>query len=426
MVLVELEEEKGGAMMKETLHSVPAGGLTSGRWMRGAGVWIALCLCLVGQRGVLLAAEYFPPKESLGGWRKLTSDSDIRTLAGMDPVKLRELKLWLRGSDGRNFSAVVIRHGYIALEEIRNKSSVTDTGNIKSCGKAICATALAIASQRSQNKLEPKVMRFADKAFQFIPWASPLSDSRKSQIPVRQLLNHTSGITPESTGVLNDVSWDIVLGHQGSPLNKLLAFNPGTKFDYTTHAFYHAALVLENVTGQQYNQFTIDHLLKPLGIEKCWFGIRKGSIGNHADHGIGLPAREMARIAYCMLRGGKWKGAQVIPTWFVTETGSRTQSFNPEYTHGWELPGKVDSRIPSDARGKRGSGGQHIAFIPSKDLVIVRHTGGSGSWGTAGFPKKYYYDYLAKAIEAVVSSGVAPASRSVLTPTVDAWSSPID
>lgn len=394
-------KSREGKMMNTALHSVPAGGLRSGRRVRGAGVWMALCLCLVGQPGVL-AAEYFPPKESQGGWRKLTSDSKIRDLAGMDPVKLRELKTWLRNSDGRNFAAVVIRRGYIVLE-VTSETPVTDTGNIKSCAKAICATVMAIASELGQtNPLQVNhVMKFSDEAFNYIPWAFPLSDSRKSKITVRQLLNHTSGITPESRRVTNKVSWDIVLGYEGSSLNQRLAFNPGTNLDYTTHAFYHAALVLENVTGQRYDRFTIDHLLKPLGIETWQFTVKTGSIGTHADHGMGLPAREMARIAYCMLRGGKWKGTQVIPRWFVTETGSPTQRFNPEHTHGWQLPGQVDSRIPSDARSKGGSGGQLIAFVPSKDLVIVRHTGGSGRWGTAGFPSRYYYDYLAKAVEAV-------------------------
>ena len=38
-------------------------------------------------------------------------------------------------------------------------------------------------------------MAFDDPAFDFIPWAKPLSDPRKAKITVKQLLNHTSGIT---------------------------------------------------------------------------------------------------------------------------------------------------------------------------------------------------------------------------------------
>ena len=52
-------------------------------------------------------------------------------------------------------------------------------------------------------------------------------------------------------------------------------------------------MVCENVTGQRYDQFAIEYLLKPLGIEKWWFEILKGDEkhGDHASHTAGLPAR---------------------------------------------------------------------------------------------------------------------------------------
>ena len=52
-------------------------------------------------------AEYFPPSESQGGWRKLDQPDDIRRLSGMEPQKLADLKAWLLASDDRNFAAVV-------------------------------------------------------------------------------------------------------------------------------------------------------------------------------------------------------------------------------------------------------------------------------------------------------------------------------
>lgn len=124
----------------------------------------------------------------------------------MDPEKLADLRQWLRQSDQRDFAAVVIRHGYIAMEEERGNSAVTDSRRVASCSKAVCATVLAIASEQSHNGLTPRKMSFDDKAFDFIPWASPLSDPRKADITVKQLLNHTSGICPEATGAPNDGS----------------------------------------------------------------------------------------------------------------------------------------------------------------------------------------------------------------------------
>jgi len=360
-----------------------------------------------------LAGEtYFPPPESQGGWRKLEAPDDIRRIGAMDPEKLAELKQWLLDSDKREFAAIVIRRGYIVLEVERGNSAKSDSRRVASVSKAICATVLAIASEQSQRGLTPKKMKFDDRAFDFIPWAQPLGDPRKGKVTVRQLLNHTSGICPEATGARNDGSWEYVLGHSGDERTAKLAFDPGVGCGYSTHALAHAALVCETVTGMPYDQFAIQALFKPIGVEHWWFQFYDGGekYGRHPSHGMGMPARDLARIAYCMLHGGRWKDRQVIPKWFVDETGAPTHEvktpemrwkLNPQiFSHGWELParltgegGRSGSGIPSDARAKPGSGGQFIAFVPSLDLVLTRQTGSSGDW--------QYEEYLRRACAAL-------------------------
>ena len=358
----------------------------------------------------------FPPPESQGGWPMVETRDEIEAIAEMDKAKIDDLRAWLLKSDDRPFAAVVIRRGAIVLQVERGNTAVGDTRNIKSCAKAICATVLAIASEESQHGRTPRRMAFADKAFGFLPWAQPLSDPRKAEITVKQLLNHTSGITPESTRVPNKGPWELILGHVGNARNQRLAFDPGIDLDYGTHAFYHASLVCENVTGQPYDQFAIQHLLGPIGVERSWFEFIDGDEkhGRHPSHAIGLPAREMARIAYCMLRDGRWGDRQVIPGWFVRETAAPThavtgvKTFGREaqsFSHGWELPGLLGGErgkgIPEDARFKPGSGGQLIAFVPSLDLVVARQTGGSGAWE--------YEEFLRRACDAVRRS---PANGS--------------
>lgn len=331
----------------------------------------------------------------------------------MDPAKLEDLKQWLLKSDDRPFAAVVIRRGYIVLEVERDYSSVTNTKSVKSCAKAICATVLAIASDESQKGRFPHRMTFDDPAFNFIPWAQPLSDPRKSQITVKQLLNHTSGITPEGYGIANNQKWEYILGHGGDGKTAKLFFDPGTTLEYSTHGLYHAALVCESVTGKPYDQYAIESLLQPLGIEKWWFEILEGDAqhGSHASHTAGLPAREMARIAYCMLHNGRWREKQIIPRWFVEQTASPTHSVTGvtkksfgrdarSWSHGWELPalegGDKGRDIPLDARYKPGSGGQLISFVPSLDLVLTRQTGKSGEW--------QFEEYVRRASAAVLSN----------------------
>src|SRR5262245_47292921 len=178
----------------------------------------------------------------------------------MDPDKLSALRAWLRQSDRRDFAAVVIRRGYIVLEEERGNSAVSDTGQVASCSKAICATVLSIASDQSRQGRTPRRMSFDDKAFDFIPWAQPLTDPRKAKITVKQLLNHTSGLCPEATGAPNHGSWEYILGHSGDARTERLAFDPGTACGYSTHPLAHAALVCEKVTGKPSEEYTIGAL----------------------------------------------------------------------------------------------------------------------------------------------------------------------
>jgi CubicO group peptidase (beta-lactamase class C family) len=351
------------------------------------------------------AQTYFPPPESQGGWRKAGA---VRAV-GMDAEKLAALQTWLFESDKRDFAAVVIRRGYIVLEVERGNSSKTDARRVASVSKAVCATVLAIASEESRKEGAKRPMKFDDPAFDFIPWAKPLSDPRKANITVRQLLNHTSGISPEAVGSKNEGTWQYILGHTDDPKTRDLAFDPGTACGYSTHAFHHAALVCEYVTGKQYSEYAAEALFKPLGIEKYTFQNFDGdeAHGKHASHSIGMPARELARIGYCMLNDGRWGEKQVIPKWFVRETAGPTHEVKTAemrfkidarvFSHGWELPANhSDERakgIPKDARYKPGSGGQLLAFVPSLELVIARQTGASGEWK--------YDEFLRRACAAV-------------------------
>ena len=60
---------------------------------------------------------YYPPPESKGGWRLIKDLNQVKDLAGMDPEKLDFLfKSQAFHYGGAQWSAVIIRHGYVARE----------------------------------------------------------------------------------------------------------------------------------------------------------------------------------------------------------------------------------------------------------------------------------------------------------------------
>lgn len=94
----------------------------------------------------------------------------------------------------------------------------------------------------------------------------PFYDPRLATVTVRQLLSHTSGF---------GVSRNIFFGHgvdtwqqaAQSALGQVLEFDPGTAFQYSNTNFCVLGLLLEKVTGQQFEPAIRERVLDPIGIE---------------------------------------------------------------------------------------------------------------------------------------------------------------
>lgn len=91
-------------------------------------------------------------------------------------------------------------------------------------------------------------------------------------VTLNHLITHTSGL-PEYVlfdGLRLDQEferpkwWEIM-----SP--KPLDFEPGSQFQYSNANFYLLALVIEQVAGQPFNQFVMENVVKPCGLENTKF-----------------------------------------------------------------------------------------------------------------------------------------------------------
>src|SRR5262245_5372575 len=195
----------------------------------------ASAACLAAESQPL--STYFPPPEDQGGWRSLLPASGepnalekakIREVSGCDWDKLAEA--WKHNASAPGATGMmVIRRGHVVGEWYRDCER-TKAFNIYSSSKSYTSTAFGlILSDFGNGKLPSgKTLTLDTKVCnaEWIPESLPLSDPRKSEITVRNLLNMSSGIGGEP--VPPKAPYEVSLGHsEGSPFANLKG-DPGT------------------------------------------------------------------------------------------------------------------------------------------------------------------------------------------------------
>jgi len=129
-------------------------------------------------------------------------------------------------------------------------------------------TALGILQLEKDGKLN-----LTDFVDQYISWFQPEFNGKSATITIEQLLEHTSGIP----------AWTICLipsgTHENSDLyqvvekikNIKLDHEPGRVHEYATINYDILALIIEEVTGQKFEIYMKENVLKPLEMQDSFF-----------------------------------------------------------------------------------------------------------------------------------------------------------
>jgi CubicO group peptidase (beta-lactamase class C family) len=380
-------------------------------WLGYAFLAATAALLLVDARSARAAdapklADYFPPPESKGGWRSLLPEkgepdaaakAKIKETTGVDYDKLAaawELNAGAEGATG----LLVIRKGYVVGEWYKDCKRDT-TFNIYSSSKAYTSVAFGILLDDSDKGKLPggKKLTLDTKVCtkEWLPEALPLSDERKAEITVRNLLNMASGIGPEN--VPSEAPFETALGHtEKSPFAKLKG-EPGTVFNYSNAGVAHLVLVFNHAAGKDLFPFMKERVLDPIGMEKVtWNQIGgSGKIGPFSQgySGVTTTAREHARFCQLALHKGNWAGKQLVPSSYYDFAWTGTK-VKPEYgAQWWVQPRHPDA--PKDLVQTAGARNNHGYVVPSLDLVFVRVGDGQK------YPKGFEQDLVKKVIAAV-------------------------
>ena len=168
---------------------------------------------------------------------------------------------------------LVFAHGY-GWADVENKKPVAPGSrfNLASCSKPITAAAVLKLVDRGSLRLE-------DKVFVLLNDIRPLPgvkvDPRIREITVRQLLHHAGGLV-RGPGPLWQIARRLkvelpisVAEATTFNLDQPLLFEPGTKVQYSNLGFLVLRLVVERASGQDYETFTAEQVLKPMGIRNA-------------------------------------------------------------------------------------------------------------------------------------------------------------
>ncbi|MGZ8376291.1 MAG: serine hydrolase domain-containing protein [Gemmatirosa sp.] len=162
----------------------------------------------------------------------------------------------------------------------------------------------------------------------------PDFDTRGNEVPLRRLLDHTSGIhdfteTPEFRSLVSnrvfprDSAYALIKRH---PFD----FPTGERQLYNNSAFFLLGLIVEKASGMTYEDFVEQKLFAPLGMTRSMYGNYMENVARRA-HGYGLQNGQVWRMptnitTWALGAGGLYSTAADLVTWLTALHGGRVLS----------------------------------------------------------------------------------------------------
>ena len=380
--------------------------------------------------------DYFPPPEKDGGWRV----GDPNEL-GVNVERLNKAINYHANNENstKNYGGalVIIYKGYI-IGEIYTTGKLggpqpwtqNTCNDMKSSAKSVFGTAVGVFLDEYKDQVNLDTLLVGEnRGDSLIPqiWDQPITDERKKLIKVKHVLSMTSGhegnepwLAPSPrhfyTGYKGSYQmYEYCFGwwyFEGIPAHRVLRFEPGSGFNYSSFGLELMALAMRNITGEMVGPYVYDrvltHIGMPIGIRNNQFKeipyktSKKFNFPDQPGWGIGgdsgcnaygadrsksqygyntivsstfpCTARDYARLDYLWLKKGQWKNQQLVPEeWIKKATKRFKQADGASMNYGftfWILD-EWDN-VPKDAFMTQGNNMNDSYIIPSLDLVVVR------------------------------------------------------
>jgi CubicO group peptidase (beta-lactamase class C family) len=299
--------------------------------------------------------------------------------AGWSPAGLDSVRARLAALPSTGFMAVV---GGRVLMRYGNVDTVTYIASIR---KSVLSMIMGNYVRRGRIDLNRTLAQLG------MDDIGGLSTEEK-QATVKDLLTARSGVFHEASNSGDDLASAPPRGSQ----------THGTYYLYSNWDFNALGAAFELMTGRDIHDALETDIARPIGMQdfnralqmKTGDSLRSRYLAYH----MWFSTRDMARVGYLMLRGGRWNGKQIIPADWVRESTrafTHVSEMNPAarrsgpFGYGylwwiWDGP-HADGPYKGAFTGL-GAIGQHITVLPELDLVVAHKTS-PGQVDAAGKPR---------------------------------------
>jgi CubicO group peptidase (beta-lactamase class C family) len=316
----------------------------------------------------LLALDYTPLARE--DWQVSTPAAQ-----GLDPMLVA--RLYYNAAELETlYSLLVVKDGYLIAEDYFNKGSVDQKDRLQSVTKSYASALVGIAlGQGYLSSVDQEMLDF------FPEVAGQITDARKEQITVRDLLEMRAGYPWEET---DPALWDGLLSGHYVPLIQgfSLVADPGTEFNYSNLSSDWLGIIVDRATGMNLKAYAEENLFSPLGVEAGEWGTDADGHNNGAAD-LHITARDAARFGLLYLDGGEYEGKQIVPADWVHDSLQRySEDINVTggFPANWGLSFRDigygyqwwSARVGGHHFNyAMGHGGQMIVLLDELDMVIV-------------------------------------------------------
>lgn len=312
-------------------------------------------------------------------------------------IKAEMAKLHIPGA-----AVAVLRNGKIellkgyGLGNIERKIPVTPNTMFQIASTTKPFTAICVMMLIEEGKVS-----LDEKAMKYLPWLPAIY----SEVTVRQLLTHTSGVNRDvrTANVDNFTIDEFKRRFAAAPTS----FKPGEKWEYSNNGYILLGLIVEAVSGKSFGEYLAQRITRPLGMNNTRYNepptdkIKNRAIGydwlentykpssyfsgGYTGGAIISTVSDMAKWEQALSTGKLLRQSSFEQIWTpVNLINGQPRSFEfrgeqSGYGFGWFLTSYKGRKLFTHGGTVSGFSGQIHRFVDDKVTIIVLTNSKSGA-----------------------------------------------